>query len=319
MRRHLVILHLYGRNQADWADFVELRGQYRRVAECARVDLIVPRGTADSPHEGTIQIHEVAGSYRDPLTFAISALRKIREIHRKSPIDVVWAQDPFVCGITGCLASRWYGFPFVAEICNDFFDLEALGAGPIERGSKSAVAAWVARRASRVRAVSCGIRDQLVRRGVAPSKISVLCCPTDMRLFDPASHARNRRADSSMLVMFVGALVDRKGVDLLLLAAATLRTEFPSLHIAIVGDGPSREQLERLAATLGLEGVVKFWGRMPQEKLPNALALADAVVLPSRNEGLPRCLVEALAMQRPVVATRISGNIEVVQDGETAA
>jgi glycosyltransferase involved in cell wall biosynthesis len=324
-RPHLVILHLYGRNQADWADFVEVKGQYRSVAErCSRVDLIVPHGTTESAGAGTLQIHGIAGSPRNVLAFAISALTTIRKIHRESPIDILWSQDPFACGIIGWMASRRHRFPFVVEICNDFFDLTELGAGRIERLCKSAIATWVAKRAARIRTVSWAIREQLLRRGTPATKISVLCCPTDMRLFDFDLHTEEREQirsenglDSNLLVMFVGALVDRKGLDLLLDAAAALRPEFSQLRIAIVGDGPSRRGLETQAANLGLDGTVSFWGRLTHDKLPGALAAADAVVLPSRNEGLPRCLVEALAMQRPVVATKISGNDEVVQDGET--
>jgi len=145
-----------------------------------------------------------------------------------------------------------------------------------------------------------------------------------MRVFDFTLVAQERERirsqrglDDTLLVMFVGALVARKGIDLLLEATAILRPEFQQLRVAIIGNGPNYDTLKAQAAKLGLDGVVSFWGRLPQEKMPGALAAADAVVLPSRNEGLPRCLVEALAMQRPVIATRISGNVEVVHDGET--
>jgi glycosyltransferase involved in cell wall biosynthesis len=322
--RHLVILHLYGRNQADWADFVELRGQYRAVSkQCERVDIIVPRGTMDGSYvEGSLRIREVGGSPRNVLGFVISALRELDEIHRESPIDILWVQDPLVCGVAAWIASSRHQFPWVAEICNDFFDLEALGANFIESWLKPAVTTWSARRATRIRAVSGSIRDQLVRRGIPESKISVLCCPTDVGRFDPASHASEQpRSNGGFgdepLVMFVGSLVYRKGVDLLIEAAAALRHDFPALRIAVVGDGPERASLEAQAMALGLSDVVRFWGRVPHEKLPETLAAADVVVLPSRNEGLPRCVVEALAMRKPVVATRISGNVEVVQDNET--
>lgn len=320
--RHLVILHLYGRNQADWADFVELRGQYRAVSkQCERVDVLVPRGTMDGSYvDGTLRIREVAGSPRNVPGFVLSALRELNEIHRESPIDILWVQDPLVCGVAAWLASSRHRFPWVAEICNDFFDLEALGASFIESWLKAAVTTWSARRATRIRAVSGAIRDQLVRRGIPDSKISVLCCPTDMGRFGLAAHEGPRSHggfEDNPLVMFVGSLVYRKGVDLLLEAVAALRRDFPALRIAVVGDGPERASLEAQATALRLNDVVRFWGRVPHEQLPATLAAADIVVLPSRNEGLPRCLVEALAMRKPVVATRISGNVEVVQDNET--
>jgi glycosyltransferase involved in cell wall biosynthesis len=324
--RHLVIVHLYGRRQAEWGDFVELRGHYRAVADrCGRVDVIVPRGALPpGPSPDTLHIREVAGGPESPWLFAICALRELQTIHRESAIEILWVQDPLVCGAIGWLASRRNRFPWVAEICNDFFDLELLGGSIGESWLKAAVATWTAMRATRVRAVSSAIRDHLVSRGVPAGKVAVLSCPTDMAHFDPdlwpdAREGNRRRwgIAAEPVVMFVGALVHRKGVDLLIDAAAMLRGEFPALRVALIGDGPMRGGLESRVGALGLDGTVMFLGRMSQDKVPGALAAADLVVLPSRNEGLPRCLVEALAMQRPVVATRISGNTELVEHGET--
>ena len=72
----------------------------------------------------------------------------------KAPVDVLSVQDPYFCGAVGWIAGRWHQLPWVVELCNVFFDLDALGAWRVERWLKAAGATWVAQRATRVRAAA---------------------------------------------------------------------------------------------------------------------------------------------------------------------
>jgi glycosyltransferase involved in cell wall biosynthesis len=128
---------------------------------------------------------------------------------------------------------------------------------------------------------------------VPAANVSVLCCPTDLRRFDFSLHReareRNRAAwglGQNPLLLFVGTLVYRKGIDLLLDAVSVLQHEFPTLRIALMGDGPSRASLQARAHALGLTGVVMFLGRMPQAEVPGALAASD-ICFPQGMKGCP--------------------------------
>lgn len=116
-------------------------------------------------------------------------------------------------------------------------------------------------------------------------------------------------------VAMVGRLVPAKGVDHLLRATARVVRRLPAFRLEIAGDGDARPGLESLSRELGLEGHVRFLGTVSD--VPGLLARSAAVVLPSLGEGISLTLLEAMARGLPVVATRVGGNAEVVEDGVT--
>jgi glycosyltransferase involved in cell wall biosynthesis len=113
----------------------------------------------------------------------------------------------------------------------------------------------------------------------------------------------------------VGRLSREKGVDVFLRAASLLTKEGTSFSAAIVGDGPDRSSLEALARDLGLADRVRFTG--PLNNMRAVYDAIDLLVIPSRSEGLPNVLLEALAHDRPVAATRV-GAIPTVLESSLA-
>jgi glycosyltransferase involved in cell wall biosynthesis len=111
----------------------------------------------------------------------------------------------------------------------------------------------------------------------------------------------------------VGRLETRKGQDILLAAAERLRSRRPAPQILIVGDGPTADELRGLAAALCLTNDVRFTGTL--DDVRPALAAMDLFVLPSREEGMSNALMEAMAAGRPIVATDVGGNGEVLDGG----
>ena len=114
---------------------------------------------------------------------------------------------------------------------------------------------------------------------------------------------------------YVGRMEHVKGVDVLLDATRLLAERFPTLRLLAVGDGTLEDDLTRRAADLGLGGVVRFTGL--RTDVPAILRGLDALVLPSRSEGLPMTLLEAFGLSVPVVATRVGGVPELVVGGVT--
>lgn len=112
-------------------------------------------------------------------------------------------------------------------------------------------------------------------------------------------------------ILFVGRLMETKGVRKLIEAFATLETD---ARLRIVGEGPLREELEERVRTLDLENEIAFTGRIPNDELPNVYAKSAVFALPSSREGLPRTLLEALACGTPVVTSDLS-QLEPVVDG----
>jgi lipopolysaccharide/colanic/teichoic acid biosynthesis glycosyltransferase/glycosyltransferase involved in cell wall biosynthesis len=185
--------------------------------------------------------------------------------------------------------------------------------------------------AGRVTCVSQSLRRRAAGLGIARAEdIEVLAAGTTNgvdgdRRFAPwrvsqADAARTRRAlgiPTELRVLgFVGRIVRDKGVEDLLEAWKELREEFPDLQLAIVGPeephdplSPEAQKLLRSDPRIRLTGYV--------ESMPSAYAVMDIVTLPSYREGYPNVPLEAGAMERPVVATRVTGCVDAVVDGET--
>jgi glycosyltransferase involved in cell wall biosynthesis len=123
-------------------------------------------------------------------------------------------------------------------------------------------------------------------------------------------------ADAGYLLA-VGRLRIRKGVDVLLAAMPELLRRHPAARLLIAGDGEHRAALERAAAALALGDAVSFLGRADAMRVRRLLRGAAALVVPSIYEGMPLVVLEAMEASVPVVASRVSGIPEVVEDGRT--
>jgi glycosyltransferase involved in cell wall biosynthesis/Ser/Thr protein kinase RdoA (MazF antagonist) len=167
------------------------------------------------------------------------------------------------------------------------------------------------------------------------SKIKVIRCGIEMGRYSRAdefqiSNFQSRaeeplssQSDDPLTILCVASLQPYKGIEYLVNACALLKQQLPHLQCLIVGEGEERDRLERLITQLGLPQTVHLLGARPQSEVTAWLAQADLFVLPSvvapngQMEGLPVALMEAMASRLPVVATRLSGIPELVQDGVT--
>jgi colanic acid/amylovoran biosynthesis glycosyltransferase len=145
-------------------------------------------------------------------------------------------------------------------------------------------------------------------------KIRVVRCGVDLTAFA----ARGRRSrDGAPAVLAVGRLVPIKGHGVLLEAIAHLARSGERVSTTIVGDGPRRTPLERLARRLGIAELITFAGAVGQDEIGRHYEAADVFCLPSFFEGIPVVLLEAMAAGVPVVASRVAGIPELVEDGRS--
>ncbi len=161
-------------------------------------------------------------------------------------------------------------------------------------------------------AVSAALRTAMIELGAAPERVTVLRNGVDTRLFHPLDRGPARAALglTRPTLISVGLLIDRKGHHRVIEAIASL----PGFDLLVVGEGPERPRLEALIARLGLSGRVRLLGARPHAELAACYAAADALVLASSREGWANVLLEAMACGTPVIAARIWGNPEVVQE-----
>jgi glycosyltransferase involved in cell wall biosynthesis len=116
--------------------------------------------------------------------------------------------------------------------------------------------------------------------------------------------------------LFVGVLERYKAVDVLLDAWPKVLIDVPDAQLTIVGDGGQREELHERVRDEGLGSSIRFLAPMPRSELRERLDESSCLVLQSRSEGLARIVLETMARGRPIVASRVGGIEEVLEDGE---
>ena len=188
------------------------------------------------------------------------------------------------------------------------------------RPELAAINRWSSLLAHRILANSSGVARHLAREdGVPQGKIVEIpnfLAASAFELADEAVRVGQRRAwglpDGAFAVGIVARLSPVKNHAMLLKALALLDARF---HLVVIGDGPSRAQLEELARTLRIEGRAHFVGEVVSPG--NLHQFLDVSVLCSLSEGFPNSLIEAMAAARPVVATPVGGVTDAVTNGVT--
>ena len=173
--------------------------------------------------------------------------------------------------------------------------------------------------------------DEKVARAAFSAHISHFARSQAMLFSDPAHWDRMRivhcgidperygteksSARAGKRLVFVGRLAAVKGVAILLDAFAKIHREHPDATLTLVGDGPERADLEARAQALDLSQHITFTGYLGQEDVAKTLDASDLLILPSFAEGVPVVLMEAMATRLPVIASRVAGVQELVEDG----
>lgn len=207
--------------------------------------------------------------------------------------------------------------PFGVEVVGDPYDVFQRGA--VIHSLRPLFRVWFTAELKRLCRAACAAayvtRDALQTRYPCPAfstSFSDVEIGSDALVSSPRNGAISR--SEPPLLICIGSLAQMyKGVDVLLRAVATCARRGLRLSVMIVGEGRYRRELEQLAATLGVKECVHFAGQLPAgPAVRDALDAADLFVMPSRVEGLPRAMVEAMARGLPCIGSNIGGIPELI-------
>jgi glycosyltransferase involved in cell wall biosynthesis len=254
-----------------------------------------------------------------PWQDAVALFKLVRLLRRERPRIV--HTHTAKAGTLGRLAAILAGVPvrvhtYHGHVFSGYF-------GPWTTRAFLLVERLLARFTTRLVTVSEGQARELVERyGICSAKqMQVIPLGLELDPFAPARSAplapllgREIGVSGVPLITIVGRLAPIKNHDLFLAAGARLAESGARFHLVVVGSGPEEPRLRRQAEALGLQGRISFLGW--RRDLDRIYAGSDIVVLTSRNEGTPVCLIEALSAGRAVVSTNVGGVSEVLQGGE---
>jgi glycosyltransferase involved in cell wall biosynthesis len=284
----------------ELARFLVARGDSVRVVTMASAP----------PTETPCEVVMVDRGRPFPVRYGLLAARAGRSARAS---DVVYASATYAAAAVAAASARR---PLVLKLVSDpaFERARRLGifGGTLEEfqtGRGAAVRALrrarttVLRRAEAMIVPSRFLAGFAEAWGVDPARLHVVP--------NPAPSARPASGGPRSGLVFAGRLTQQKAMHVALAALERV----PEVELTIIGEGPERERLERLAREAGLNGRVHFAGSLPREQVLEALARAQAAVLPSDWENFPHAAVEALAVGTPLVATDVGGVGEIIVDG----
>jgi glycosyltransferase involved in cell wall biosynthesis len=327
----IVYIHQYFRTRQMSGGTRSLEMARRLVAMGHEVDLVtsdnepVPGAPAGwrVTHEEGIRVHwyplaySNAMSYSDRLksflAFAWKSARRAAAI----PADVIFATStPLTVAIPGSYAAWRQRIPMVFEVRDLWPDL-AIVIGAIKSRPMIAAARMLERfayrRAKHIVALSHGMKDGVVRTGIAESKVTVIPNGCDLDLF-PGTPAQGQAFRDSLpwlgdrpLIVYAGAIGVFNGLDYLVNVARETQSLHPELRFLVIGQGKDLDRVRNLAASTGvLEKNLFFLDRIPKEQMPAALAAATCVAstlidVIGTPDSSPNKVFDGLSAARPVI------------------
>jgi glycosyltransferase involved in cell wall biosynthesis len=237
---------------------------------------------------------------------ADALLPMLRDLRERFRFDVIDAEFFWPDGPAAMHLSRALGVPF---------SIKARGADIQYWGSRPGIGDQIreaGRSAAGLLAVSAALKGVMAGLGMPEERITVHYTGVELDRFRPVDRtaAKARLGVDGPLIVSAGALIPRKGQAVTIAALEHI----PQATLILVGEGPDRPMLERQVASTGLTDRVRLLGSRPHGDLPDLLAAADMMILPSSSEGLANVWVEALACGTPIIITDVGGARELLRD-----
>ena len=305
------------------------------------LQLTTPRNNVgDAPFEDVdgVRYHRTpAPALRVPLPGAryvaemAATARRLEELVASFRPDVLHPHSPVLDALPAMRVARRHGLPVVYELRSSWEDA-AVDHGSTREGSaryraSRALETWALRRVDHVTTICEGLRREVVDRGIAAERVTVIPNAVDVDAFEfgrPADPDLRRKLGlgHATVLGFAGSFYAYEGIDLLIDAVARLAPSRRDLKVLLVGGGPQEAALRAQVAAQGIEDRVLFTGRVPHAQVQRYYELIDLLAYPRHRMRLTELVtplkpLEAMAQGRVFVASDVGGHRELVRDGET--
>jgi len=257
--------------------------------------------------------------------------KRLAELVRETRPDLIHAHSPVLNALPSLWVGRAQRVPVVYEMRASWEDA-AVDHGTTTEGSlryrvSRALESFALHRADQITTICDGLRGDIMARGIAADRITVIPNAVDAKLFQfglegDAQLRSQLGLDGALVLGFAGSFYGYEGLHLLLDAARRMLPRHPNLRVLMVGGGPQDEALRAQAVAAGMRDQVIFTGRVPHDQVQRYYELIDVLAyprLPIRLTELvtPLKPLEAMAQGRMFVASDVGGHRELVRHGET--
>jgi glycosyltransferase involved in cell wall biosynthesis len=299
-----------------WQRYLEV---FEKVEVAARVQNVTEAQTDWLRADGVGVTFVPLPYYVGPRQYLLNAGRVRSGIRRaldNAEAVIFRVPSPIAAAATPTLIQR--GQPYAVEVVGDPYEVFAPGA--VRHPLRPLFRWWFPRQLRRIVAGACAVSyvtDRTLQRRYPPTPEAFTTTYSSIELPDYAIISVSRildREQKHFRLVTVGSLAQLyKGTDVLLQAVNRCVTIGLNVHLTVIGDGKHRAELENLSASLGLTERVCFLGQIPAgEAVRGQLDAADLFVLPSRTEGLPRAMIEAMARGLPCIGSTAGGIPELL-------
>ena len=256
---------------------------------------------------------------------------RLEQVIAQTHPDLLHAHSPCLNGIAALQAARASGLPVVYEMRASWEDA-AVDHGTTREGSlryraSRALETWTLKRAHAVTTICEGLRADILARGVAAERVTVIPNAVDPEAF-PLIGAPDRELQSrlglgdAVTLGFLGSFYGYEGLDTLLDAVPAMLAFEPRLRVLLVGGGFEEERLRAQAGRLGIAERVIFTGRVPHADVARYYGVVDLLVYPRKSMRLTETVtplkpLEAMAQGRLLIASDVGGHRELIEDGVT--
>lgn len=260
-----------------------------------------------------------------------SLQRRLEQLVKQVEPDILHAHSPALNGMAALAVAKKYRIPLVYE-CRAFWEDAAVDHGKSRPGDMRyrlgrALENYVFKHADALVTICQGLRNDLIGRGIAADKISVVANGVDVEQFsfgEPAEPELQRQLQlQGMTVLgYFGSFYRYEGLLLLLDALPAVLEHQPNLRLLLAGGGPEQPQIEARIAELKLHNHVILLGRVPHQDMARYYNLVDILVYPRASSRLTELVtplkpLEAMAQGRIVLAADVGGHKELIDDGNT--
>lgn len=256
--------------------------------------------------------------------------KRMLNLLKNNSFDIIHAHSPSLCGIPALLTAKRYKIPIIYEI-RALWEEAAIESGRFRKNSlKYRISKFIEKnlfqKVDAVITICQGLKDNLIQRGIKEDKIFVMPNGVDTAKFIPQQKDKELieeyQLQEKIVLGFIGSFYKFEGLEFLIRAVPNILKEYKNIKILLIGEGEDEKRLKEITQRIGIQDKILFIGKITHDQILRYYSIIDIFIYPRINTPLTNLvtglkLLEAMSMEKVVVASDVGGNKELIKDGET--